>query len=147
LRKWQDMQCIENCTDPDLTKRVLYEQPVWQTLQMFRTSLMISSICPPSEILGASGRHAVSVTYHNYASRSMNNACLAITLRHHSGHLFVASHSSPANAGPSSFRRRRPHTKETCGATLTRLESSYPMASCPLRCHRDYRMSPFRTLQ
>ncbi|THU99342.1 hypothetical protein K435DRAFT_855761 [Dendrothele bispora CBS 962.96] len=33
--KFQDMQCTENCDDPDPTKRVLYEQPVWQTLQMF----------------------------------------------------------------------------------------------------------------
>ncbi|KAM6500852.1 hypothetical protein JOM56_003866 [Amanita muscaria] len=33
--KWQDMQCVENCSDPDPLKHVLYEQPVWQTLQMF----------------------------------------------------------------------------------------------------------------
>ncbi|KAJ2922474.1 hypothetical protein H1R20_g14618, partial [Candolleomyces eurysporus] len=33
--KWQDMQCVDNCADPDPSKRVLYEQPVWQTLQMF----------------------------------------------------------------------------------------------------------------
>ncbi|KAF8892577.1 hypothetical protein BD779DRAFT_1509719 [Infundibulicybe gibba] len=33
--KWQDMQCVENCNDPDIHRRVLYEQPVWQTLQMF----------------------------------------------------------------------------------------------------------------
>ncbi|KAF8162918.1 hypothetical protein B0H34DRAFT_693440 [Crassisporium funariophilum] len=33
--KWQDMQCVENCTDPDPRTHVLYEQPVWQTLQMF----------------------------------------------------------------------------------------------------------------
>ncbi|KAG6831307.1 hypothetical protein H0H92_011514 [Tricholoma furcatifolium] len=33
--KWQDMQCVENCLDPDPANRVLYEQPVWQTLQMF----------------------------------------------------------------------------------------------------------------
>ncbi|KAJ2911939.1 hypothetical protein MD484_g8468, partial [Candolleomyces efflorescens] len=33
--KWQDMQCVENCADPDPSKHVLYEQPVWQTLQMF----------------------------------------------------------------------------------------------------------------
>ncbi|KAG6919888.1 hypothetical protein DXG01_015596 [Tephrocybe rancida] len=33
--KWQDMQCVENCADPDPSKRILYEQPVWQTLQMF----------------------------------------------------------------------------------------------------------------
>jgi hypothetical protein len=29
------MQCVENCNDPDLAKRVYYEQPVWQTLHMF----------------------------------------------------------------------------------------------------------------
>lgn len=33
----QDMQCVENCDDPDPKRHVLYEQPVWQTLQMFRT--------------------------------------------------------------------------------------------------------------
>jgi hypothetical protein len=32
------MQCVENCDDPDPKRHVLYEQPVWQTLQMFRTS-------------------------------------------------------------------------------------------------------------
>ncbi|KAH9058836.1 hypothetical protein EDB87DRAFT_1625632 [Lactarius vividus] len=34
--KYQDMQCVENCDDPDPRRHVLYEQPVWQTLQMFR---------------------------------------------------------------------------------------------------------------
>ncbi|KAG2157426.1 hypothetical protein DEU56DRAFT_906070 [Suillus clintonianus] len=33
--KWQDMQCVENCSDPNPGNHVLYEQPVWQTLQMF----------------------------------------------------------------------------------------------------------------
>ncbi|KAG7092284.1 hypothetical protein E1B28_008646 [Marasmius oreades] len=33
--KWQDMQCVENCDDTDIHRRILYEQPVWQTLQMF----------------------------------------------------------------------------------------------------------------
>jgi hypothetical protein len=33
--KWQDMQCVENCNDPNPKNHVLYEQPVWQTLQMF----------------------------------------------------------------------------------------------------------------
>ncbi|PFH52399.1 hypothetical protein AMATHDRAFT_2134 [Amanita thiersii Skay4041] len=33
--KWQDMQCVENCSDPNPANHVLYEQPVWQTLQMF----------------------------------------------------------------------------------------------------------------
>ncbi|KAG6841662.1 hypothetical protein C0991_008300 [Blastosporella zonata] len=30
-----DMQCVENCLDPDPANQILYEQPVWQTLQMF----------------------------------------------------------------------------------------------------------------
>ncbi|KAJ7685017.1 hypothetical protein DFH06DRAFT_1157146 [Mycena polygramma] len=30
--KWQDMQCVEDCSSDH---PVLYEQPVWQTLQMF----------------------------------------------------------------------------------------------------------------
>ncbi|KAI0646875.1 hypothetical protein C8Q79DRAFT_956777 [Trametes meyenii] len=33
--KWQDMQCVENCDAENPASRVLYEQPVWQTLQMF----------------------------------------------------------------------------------------------------------------
>ncbi|KAI0001318.1 hypothetical protein BJV74DRAFT_974271 [Russula compacta] len=33
--KYQDMQCVENCGDKDPKRHVLYEQPVWQTLQMF----------------------------------------------------------------------------------------------------------------
>lgn len=32
------MQCVDNCNDPNPRNHVLYEQPVWQTLQMFRTS-------------------------------------------------------------------------------------------------------------
>ncbi|KIY51074.1 hypothetical protein FISHEDRAFT_71368 [Fistulina hepatica ATCC 64428] len=38
--KWQDMQCVENCDDPDPRKRVLFEQPVWQTLQMFAGEML-----------------------------------------------------------------------------------------------------------
>ncbi|KAI0315853.1 hypothetical protein OF83DRAFT_319071 [Amylostereum chailletii] len=33
--KFQDMQCVENCDDPNPAHHVLYEQPFWQTLQMF----------------------------------------------------------------------------------------------------------------
>lgn len=33
--KYQDMQCVENCSSADPSKRVVFEQPVWQTLQMF----------------------------------------------------------------------------------------------------------------
>lgn len=29
------MQCVENCQDPDPSKRIYYEQPVWQTVHMF----------------------------------------------------------------------------------------------------------------
>ncbi|ORY36703.1 hypothetical protein BCR33DRAFT_721920 [Rhizoclosmatium globosum] len=35
LNKWQDMQCVRNCTDPDPSTHKHYEQPVWQTLTMF----------------------------------------------------------------------------------------------------------------
>ena len=42
LINYQDMQCVENCNDPDPTHHVLYEQPVWQTLQMFRTHYISS---------------------------------------------------------------------------------------------------------
>ncbi|KAI8333932.1 hypothetical protein BC941DRAFT_433376 [Chlamydoabsidia padenii] len=35
LNKFQDMQCVDNCQDPDPTQRRYFEQPVWQTLNMF----------------------------------------------------------------------------------------------------------------
>ncbi|ORZ19017.1 hypothetical protein BCR42DRAFT_412045 [Absidia repens] len=35
LNKYQDMQCVGNCEDPDPTQRRYFEQPVWQTLNMF----------------------------------------------------------------------------------------------------------------
>ncbi|RPA99663.1 hypothetical protein L873DRAFT_1806151 [Choiromyces venosus 120613-1] len=35
LTKYQDMQCVRNCDDPDKSKRHVFEQPVMQTLQMF----------------------------------------------------------------------------------------------------------------
>src|SRR5438552_3737799 len=34
LVKFQDMQCVENC-DQDAKDRKYFEQPVWQTLNMF----------------------------------------------------------------------------------------------------------------
>ncbi|KAJ2557521.1 hypothetical protein EV175_001297 [Coemansia sp. RSA 1933] len=35
LTKLQDKQCVGNCSDPDASKREYFEQPVWQTLNMF----------------------------------------------------------------------------------------------------------------
>ncbi|KAJ1645091.1 hypothetical protein J3B02_000288 [Coemansia erecta] len=35
LTKLQDKQCVGNCSDPDPSKREHFEQPVWQTLNMF----------------------------------------------------------------------------------------------------------------
>ncbi|KAL2260043.1 hypothetical protein VTK26DRAFT_6087 [Humicola hyalothermophila] len=35
LTKYQDNQCVRNCSDPDPNKRKHFEQPVIQTLQMF----------------------------------------------------------------------------------------------------------------
>lgn len=52
------MQCVENCNDPDSTKHILYEQPVWQTLQMFGMSLESSNLnafsdsYTPTELVG-----------------------------------------------------------------------------------------------
>lgn len=31
LNKFQDMQCVENCSDPDPNQHRYFEQPVWQT--------------------------------------------------------------------------------------------------------------------
>ena len=45
------MQCVENCDDPDPRQHVLYEQPVWQTLQMFRMSPSFSIHSHKSEPL------------------------------------------------------------------------------------------------
>jgi hypothetical protein len=36
------MQCVENCDDPN--RQVLYEQPVWQTLQMFLGEMLCESL-------------------------------------------------------------------------------------------------------
>ncbi|KAH7096102.1 hypothetical protein BKA62DRAFT_720689 [Auriculariales sp. MPI-PUGE-AT-0066] len=33
--KYQDMQCVENCEHPDPSKHILFEQPVWQSFNMF----------------------------------------------------------------------------------------------------------------
>ncbi|KAI9473406.1 MAG: hypothetical protein EXX96DRAFT_577827 [Benjaminiella poitrasii] len=35
LNKFQDMQCVDHCDDPDPKNRVYFEQPIWQTLNMF----------------------------------------------------------------------------------------------------------------
>ncbi|ORZ00709.1 hypothetical protein BCR43DRAFT_485667 [Syncephalastrum racemosum] len=35
MNKYQDMQCVENCNDSDPANRRYFEQPVWQTLNMF----------------------------------------------------------------------------------------------------------------
>ncbi|KAJ2724670.1 hypothetical protein GGI07_001822 [Coemansia sp. Benny D115] len=35
LTKLQDKQCVGNCADPDASKHEYFEQPVWQTLNMF----------------------------------------------------------------------------------------------------------------
>ncbi|KAJ1913018.1 hypothetical protein IWQ60_009397 [Tieghemiomyces parasiticus] len=40
LTKLQDLQCVGNCDDPDPKRRRLFEQPTWQTLNMFAGETM-----------------------------------------------------------------------------------------------------------
>ncbi|CAO3610607.1 unnamed protein product [Cunninghamella blakesleeana] len=44
LNKYQDMQCVENCQDPDPKQRRYFEQPVWQTLNMFVGEMFVWSV-------------------------------------------------------------------------------------------------------
>ncbi|KAI8147553.1 hypothetical protein BJV82DRAFT_664785 [Fennellomyces sp. T-0311] len=44
LNKYQDMQCVEFCNDPDPSKRRYFEQPVWQTLNMFVGEFAVWSV-------------------------------------------------------------------------------------------------------
>lgn len=41
LTKYQDNQCVANCSDPDMSKHKYFEQPAIQTLQMFIGELAI----------------------------------------------------------------------------------------------------------
>ncbi|ORX46502.1 hypothetical protein DM01DRAFT_1368500 [Hesseltinella vesiculosa] len=41
LNKYQDMQCVGNCDDPDPSNRKYFEQPVWQTLNMFVGEMLV----------------------------------------------------------------------------------------------------------
>jgi hypothetical protein len=40
LNKYQDMTCVKNCDDEDPSKREYFEQPVWQTFNMFMGELL-----------------------------------------------------------------------------------------------------------
>ncbi|OBZ87118.1 Solute carrier family 35 member F6 [Choanephora cucurbitarum] len=44
LNKFQDMQCVRNCEDPDPKNRVYFEQPIWQTLNMFVGEFAVWSV-------------------------------------------------------------------------------------------------------
>ncbi|KAJ2782169.1 hypothetical protein H4R18_002434 [Coemansia javaensis] len=53
LTKLQDKQCVANCDDPDPANRRLFEQPVWQTLNMFYGEMLclaclyLARLCAP----------------------------------------------------------------------------------------------------
>jgi drug/metabolite transporter (DMT)-like permease len=40
FNKYQDMQCVDHCDDPDLSRHVDFSQPVWQTATMFLGELL-----------------------------------------------------------------------------------------------------------
>lgn len=42
LNKLQDLQCVNNCQDPDPANRKYYEQPVWQVRNVL-ISLMLDA--------------------------------------------------------------------------------------------------------
>ncbi|KAI9339709.1 hypothetical protein BD770DRAFT_400001 [Pilaira anomala] len=44
LNKFQDMQCVANCEDPDPKNRHYFEQPIWQTLNMFVGEFAVWSV-------------------------------------------------------------------------------------------------------
>ncbi|KAJ1969131.1 hypothetical protein IWQ62_000818 [Dispira parvispora] len=44
LTKLQDMQCVGNCDDRNPAKRQLFEQPTWQTLNMFAGEIMCLAV-------------------------------------------------------------------------------------------------------
>ncbi|KAI9262883.1 hypothetical protein EDC94DRAFT_607685 [Helicostylum pulchrum] len=44
LNKYQDMQCVGNCEDPDPKNRHYFEQPIWQTLNMFVGEFAVWSV-------------------------------------------------------------------------------------------------------
>ncbi|KAI8092346.1 uncharacterized protein B0P05DRAFT_568511 [Gilbertella persicaria] len=44
LNKFQDMQCVRNCEDSNPKNRVYFEQPIWQTLNMFVGEFAVWSV-------------------------------------------------------------------------------------------------------
>ncbi|KAG0346174.1 hypothetical protein BG004_002259 [Podila humilis] len=48
ITKYQDMACVKNCDNPDESTHERFEQPIWQTLNMFvgeTLCLVVASIC------------------------------------------------------------------------------------------------------
>lgn len=61
----QDMQCVKDCDNPDKSKREYFEQPVWQTLNMFvgETFCLIATYVVMIWQAFGSNRKIVSVAY------------------------------------------------------------------------------------
>jgi len=120
------MQCTENCNDPNPANRVLYEQPVWQTLQMFSafdyssifTSLLLISL-PVGEMFCQS-----LLTLNTLPSHLP---------RLYSRYLHVVPVQASIHPNPSSFRFRPGRTSaKGCRTSSHRLESLAFMDSCCL---------------
>ncbi|KAF8924424.1 hypothetical protein EDD21DRAFT_363792 [Dissophora ornata] len=48
ISKYQDMACVKNCDNPDPSTQEYFEQPIWQTLNMFigeTLCLVVASVC------------------------------------------------------------------------------------------------------
>ena len=129
------MQCVENCDDPNPKHHVLYEQPVWQTLQMFCTShtpkytntppssLSTRLSTPPcffcfrflTSLLRSSRRNALLVSFISYSCLhriSLIHICFSSCFRLPSCSLFSPPKPMAACRPAPTWRERRSSSRE-----------------------------------
>lgn len=100
------MQCVENCDDPNPRHHVLYEQPIWQTLQMFRAPPITPVLFSSQLTLRRSRRNALYVSSNTYIRFRLCSAYHPLTCVH-----------TPASS--SSFVISLPHPQHTTHAVPT----------------------------
>ena len=136
------MQCVENCDDPNPRHHILYEQPVWQTLQMFRMHFL-PSVCVVSRdsdrTLRTSRRNVMSVIF----MLLLFLDCGMLPSRP----LFTPS-SPLYTTRPTSSRFGRPsceravHRSQAQVSAPSRIQSAPSMVTCCMRLNRHNGPSP-----